>query len=201
MEIKDRVIKLEKINWKLLMSIRNEDLKFHTKEQLNKLEESIEHNGFIEPFAVWEDKKTKELYTINGHTRKKRLLKLVEDGVNVPEKLSAYFIQCNSLNEAAAILPLFESKYGNINSQSTEEFFSVYEIKEIIGSTDMNLINNHEISSDEYDLIKNIQKNKMDIKKISFTLKYDQQKFDKLNAIFATINDTKENIIYNLLML
>ena len=136
-QIVDRVNRMDKIVWSEMLSIRNDDLKQHTEAQLEKLEQSLIHNGFIEPFAAWQDPKTQEIYTINGHTRKKRLLALIEKGYSIPEKLSAFFIDCKNLNDAASVLPLYESKYGDIDSSKLDEFKITFELdeKKVIGST------------------------------------------------------------------
>ena len=136
-QIKDRISSMEKIDWQNMLSIRNDNLKQHTEAQLEKLEQSLIHNGFIEPFAAWQDPKTKEIYTINGHTRKKRLLALIEKGYSIPEKLSAFFIDCKNLNDAASVLPLYESKYGEIDSTKLDEFKVTFELDEekVVGST------------------------------------------------------------------
>lgn len=129
-QIRDRVNRMDKIVWSEMLSIRNDDLKSHTEAQLEKLEQSLIHNGFIEPFAAWQDPKTKEIYTINGHTRKKRLLALIDKGYAIPEKLSAFFIDCKNLNDAASVLPLYESKYGNIDTNKLDEFKITFELDE-----------------------------------------------------------------------
>ena len=136
-QIVDRVNRMDKIIWSEMLSIRNDDLKQHTEAQLEKLEQSLIHNGFIEPFAAWQDPKTQEIYTINGHTRKKRLLALIEKGYSIPEKLSAFFIDCKNLNDAASVLPLYESKYGNLDASKLDEFKITFELDEtkVVGST------------------------------------------------------------------
>lgn len=136
-QIVDRVNRMDKIVWSEMLSIRNDDLKQHTDAQLEKLEQSLIHNGFIEPFAAWQDPKTKEIYTINGHTRKKRLLALIDKGYSIPEKLSAFFIDCKNLNDAASVLPLYESKYGEIDPTKLDEFKVTFELDEekVVGST------------------------------------------------------------------
>ena len=135
-KIIDRVNRMDKIDWKNMLSIRNDDLKFHTDKQLEKLEQSLIKNGFIEPFAAWQDKETKEIYTINGHTRKKRLLALIEKGYSIPDTLSAFFIDCKNLNDAASVLPLYESKYGNIDTSKLDEFKITFDLdeKKVFGS-------------------------------------------------------------------
>lgn len=135
-QIRDRVNRMDKIVWSEMLSIRNDDLKSHTEAQLEKLEQSLIHNGFIEPFAAWQDPKTKEIYTINGHTRKKRLLALIDKGYSIPEKLSAFFIDCKNLNDAASVLPLYESKYGNVDSSKLDEFKITFDLDEtkVVGS-------------------------------------------------------------------
>lgn len=129
-KIIDRVNRMDKIDWKTMLSIRNDDLKQHTDAQLEKLEQSLIHNGFIEPFAAWQDPKSKDIYTINGHTRKKRLLALIEKGYSIPGTLSAFFIDCKSLNDAASILPLYESKYGNLDVNKLDEFKITFDLDE-----------------------------------------------------------------------
>lgn len=155
-QIADRITVMEKINWQNMLSIRNDDLKQHTEAQLEKLEQSLIHNGFIEPFAAWRDPKTQEIYTINGHTRKKRLLALIEKGYSIPEKLSAFFIDCKNLNDAASVLPLYESKYGNIDSSKLDEFKITFDLDEtkVVGSDYDEYFGGNDIDDVDFENIK-----------------------------------------------
>ena len=201
-QIVDRVNRMDKIIWSEMLSIRNDDLKQHTEQQLEKLEQSLIHNGFIEPFAAWQDPKTKEIYTINGHTRKKRLLALIEKGYSIPEKLSAFFIDCKNLNDAASVLPLYESKYGNLDASKLEEFKITFELDEtkVVGSTlDFFSIEINQEGNDKYSL-----KNKeIDVNEFSnnmiIKLEYPEDEYHLVIEKLLQVAQTPEAAIFKLL--
>ena len=201
-QIVDRVNRMDKIIWSEMLSIRNDDLKQHTEQQLEKLEQSLIHNGFIEPFAAWQDPKTKEIYTINGHTRKKRLLALIDKGYSIPEKLSAFFIDCKNLNDAASVLPLYESKYGNLDASKLEEFKITFELDEtkVVGSTlDFFSIEINQEGNDKYSL-----KNKeIDVNEFSnnmiIKLEYPEDEYHLVIEKLLQIEQTPEAAIFKLL--
>lgn len=205
-QIRDRVNRMDKIVWSEMLSIRNDDLKSHTEAQLEKLEQSLIHNGFIEPFAAWQDPKTKEIYTINGHTRKKRLLALIDKGYSIPEKLSAFFIDCKNLNDAASVLPLYESKYGEIDSTKIKEFAISFELNEtkLIGST-LDFTEQEIINTDNYfeDItFEQHQKNilKQEAKQFEIKLIYNVEHYLKLKSKINNIKGKIEDTIYNLML-
>ena len=201
-QIVDRVNRMDKIIWSEMLSIRNDDLKQHTEQQLEKLEQSLIHNGFIEPFAAWQDPKTKEIYTINGHTRKKRLLALIDKGYSIPEKLSAFFIDCKNLNDAASVLPLYESKYGNLDASKLEEFKITFELDEtkVVGSTlDFFSVEINQEGNDKYSL-----KNKeIDVNEFSnnmiIKLEYPEDEYHLVIEKLLQVAQTPEAAIFKLL--
>ena len=201
-QIVDRVNRMDKIVWSEMLSIRNDDLKQHTEAQLQKLEQSLIHNGFIEPFAAWQDPKTKDIYTINGHTRKKRLLALIEKGYSIPEKLSAFFIDCKNLNDAASVLPLYESKYGEIDESKLDEFKITFELDEskVVGSTlDFFSVEINQEGNDKYSL-----KNKeIDVNEFSnnmiIKLEYPEDEYHLVIEKLLQIAQTPEAAIFKLL--
>lgn len=205
-QIKDRISSMEKIDWQNMLSIRNDDLKQHTDAQLEKLEQSLIHNGFIEPFAAWQDPKTKEIYTINGHTRKKRLLALIEKGYSIPEKLSAFFIDCKNLNDAASVLPLYESKYGEIDSTKLKEFAITFDLNEtnLIGTT-LDFTDQEIINADNYfeDItFEQHQKSilKQEAKQFEIKLIYNVEQYLKLKSKINNFKGKIEDTIYNLML-
>lgn len=201
-QIVDRVNRMDKIVWSEMLSIRNDDLKQHTDAQLEKLEQSLIHNGFIEPFAAWQDPKTGDIYTINGHTRKKRLLALIEKGYSIPEKLSAFFIDCKNLNDAASVLPLYESKYGNLDASKLDEFKITFELDEtkVVGSTlDFFSVEINQEGNDKYSL-----KNKeIDVNEFSnnmiIKLEYPEDEYHLVIEKLLQIAQTPEAAIFKLL--
>lgn len=200
-EIIDRVNRMDKVDWKKMLSIRNEDLKKHTEQQLEKLEQSLIHNGFIEPFAAWQDPKTKDIYTINGHTRKKRLLSLIEKGYSIPDTLSAFFIDCKNLNDAASVLPLYESKYGTIDSTKLDEFKITFDLDEtkVVGST----LDIFSVPIDHTDLLNEFfqepNKEMHTDNKEKILLEYTKEDYNKVMDALKKHSGSKEQIIYKLL--
>jgi hypothetical protein len=98
--VKDRILKLEKIDWNKLHSLQPDNIKSSFYRE--RLRHSINKYGIARPFAVWESEGV--IYSIDGHQRKDELNKMIASGVKIPKKLSAYFIDAKDKEEAIKIL-------------------------------------------------------------------------------------------------
>lgn len=94
----NRIIKTENVKWQEINDLQPSNSKKIENDEI--LKASITKYGFSEPFYVWQDKKTEELFALDGHSRK-RVLMTME---NVPEMLPATFINAKNKKEALAIL-------------------------------------------------------------------------------------------------
>lgn len=100
------------------------NLKDLTKENYEKLKQSIEKHGFIFPMAVWVDDKGVH-HLLDGHQRQRLLNKEWPD-LEVP----MLFINAGSMQEAAEILLKISSQYGRITQEGLDEFMATYELAE-----------------------------------------------------------------------
>ena len=62
------------------------NLKDLSEANYKKLRKQILDNGFAEPFSVWENEGN--VYILNGHQRHREIVKMKEEGINVPRCLA-----------------------------------------------------------------------------------------------------------------
>jgi DNA modification methylase len=135
--IESRVIKTESIEWKGLQFIQGEDFKEWVVGGDEKLLLSILKYQFIDPFKVWEHDGV--MYCLDGKHRWMDLKKAIEQGLKVPEKLPATFIECSDIQEAAELLLVYSSAYARITQQGLFDFTEKYDIdiREMEGFVDL----------------------------------------------------------------
>lgn len=121
--VKDRVIKSEKIYWRRCEWFQPETLKKVTDDDFNKLQDNIKKYGVIRGFKVWEKEGT--LYILDGHLLQKVLLSLPDD---VPERLSAEFIECDDEKQAAEFVIYYSSFWHRFANEGLFAFTEQYGI-------------------------------------------------------------------------
>lgn len=124
--IKDKILKTEKVEWKNLLPLQGDNIKTLSKENYEKLRTSLLNNSFIDPLNVWETKEG--IYILDGHHRIKALFNLEKEGISIPEKLTANFIDCKDRKEAAKVLLLACSDYAKLENEGLYEFISLEEL-------------------------------------------------------------------------
>jgi len=107
------------------------NLKNFSDDAYIKLKNRILEVGFKYPFYVWYDKKNNEHYYIDGHHRKKTLIKMKEEGISIPEYYPVIEIEGKNKKEAAAELLHLNSNYGKITPKGINNFLSTFSIKHI----------------------------------------------------------------------
>jgi hypothetical protein len=124
MKIQDLILKTEKIDWQILQDLQPENLKtnFHGE----KTKQSIIDLGFSQAIYVWQDPEDNQIKIIDGHLRADILRELVNDGYNIPQKLSCTFLD-NSIitNKEMAIkylLRVFNVKRNPIDTETLENW-------------------------------------------------------------------------------
>lgn len=95
------------------------DLKTLSKDNEKKLRNSILKFGFIAPFFVWDDKGDWKL--LDGHQRLKTLLKMREEGYDIP-MLPVDYIETDSEEDAKRKLLHITSQYGEFTVDGFENF-------------------------------------------------------------------------------
>ena len=95
------------------------DLKTLSKDNEKKLRNSILKFGFIAPFFVWDDKG--EWRLLDGHQRLKTLLKMREEGYDIP-LLPVDYIEADNEEDAKRKLLHITSQYGEFSTDGFENF-------------------------------------------------------------------------------
>ena len=113
--MQDRVIHSKKIDWKQIQTLQPDN--FKVPEQQEVLKKSLLANGFVSPFCVWQDLEG-IIWSIDGVHRIKALTELQEQGKDIPELLTANFIDAENKKEAGEILiTVFNSKQNKTTEQ------------------------------------------------------------------------------------
>lgn len=201
--IQNKIEKLIYINWREeLHDLQPKNVKLNFNS--DALKNSLKANGFILPFAVWKDAKGC-YYCVDGHTRKKVLNELVDEGVEVPATLPAtlpaFIVKASNKKEAIKVLvEVFNQKQNLFDESVLMEWVSV----EGFEADDLNLdfvnivpvIHNEE----DIDLDDFFTDHPHDHeKKFKFVLEYPEDKFKELETFFKGIKESKEDFIYNLI--
>lgn len=125
-KIISKVIKTEQITWSELKFVQDDNFKEWVGNGDKKLMESILKYQFIDPFKVYEENGV--LYCLDGKHRFLDLKKALENGVDIPEKLPATFIDCENMKEAAELVLVYSSHYATITQQGLLDFVSKFDL-------------------------------------------------------------------------
>lgn len=97
------------------------DLKSLSKNEYEKFKSQFLENGYTAPFVIWIDNKgTKHI--LDGHTRKKVLLMMQNDGCTIPSIYPANVIEAKDRKTAVKILMGLVSQYGKASIESLSDF-------------------------------------------------------------------------------
>jgi len=122
----NRIKELIEVDWQNLKAIQPEDVKI--QNNLDALKASLKKHGFSLPFAVWID--GTDIYTIDGHTRKKALQELQAEGVEIPDKLKAVEIEAKNRKEAIQILvEVFNQKQNAFDNETLVKWLDVEKVE------------------------------------------------------------------------
>lgn len=119
-EMKDKILKTEKVDWRKLKPFQPKELKKTTPERLAKLKKSLEENGFAAPFYVWQ--RGKEIVSLDGHHRLMVLPEMVAEGKKVPEKLTCCFLDVKNEKEARMVFMAYQSHYAQMTAEGFADF-------------------------------------------------------------------------------
>ena len=92
------------------------DFKTLGKKQFEKLKKSIEKNGFIQPFFIWN--KEGKYYILDGHQRKKAIIDLYGDTIDV----DCLEIKADSELEAKKFVLYYSTSYAEFDKDSFFNF-------------------------------------------------------------------------------
>lgn len=119
-QIKDLILKTEKVNWQELKDLQPTNLKnpYHTEN----LKKSLVKNGFSFSFYAWKDKNG-DKYLVDGHLRSDVLIELKNEGFKIPDQLSCTFLDLPNRKTAIKyLLEVFNQKTNPINKESLDEW-------------------------------------------------------------------------------
>ena len=123
MTIQDRILKIERIDWRQLRPLQPDNIKHVFNYQA--IENSILEHGFVMPFAVWQDEHG-DIYTVDGHTR----FEVLSNMENVPDTLPALFIRADNREDAIRILlDVYNQKQNPIDQEVLMQWLEVEEIE------------------------------------------------------------------------
>ena len=100
MEIENRIYKTQLVEWQKVKDLQPDNLKLPYNYE--HIKNSIKKYGVSKAYDVCEI--DGELYWIDGHTRTQILFELLNDGIKIPEKLTANFCEVKDKKEAIEIL-------------------------------------------------------------------------------------------------
>lgn len=101
-------------------------LKTLTEEGYQKLKKRILSNGFCFPFFTWAD--GEHNYILDGHQRKKTLLRMKLEGFDIPGEFPVVFIEAEDEKQAREILLSAESRFAKIEGEGLLEFVDEFDI-------------------------------------------------------------------------
>lgn len=118
-DIKDLVLRTEKVDWKKLKPFQPDDLKTMTKQSFEKLKQSIIQEGFATSFRIWEDKGN--YWILDGHHRLYAIQALEQEGIQIPELLNCEFIDCKNKQQALRLIIRYSSNHAKVNELGLAE--------------------------------------------------------------------------------
>jgi hypothetical protein len=126
--IKDRALKMEKIDWQKCKWFQPKSLKLCMEVDFNKLVRSLIDNDFADPLKVWE-KNPGEIFILDGHHRQKALEHCLENEEKKPSRmLNAIFMDCKNEKEAAKLCLIYATEYAKIQDEGLYEFLHTFNL-------------------------------------------------------------------------
>lgn len=122
--MKSKVLQLLKLKVSDLKEFQG-DFKKLSKKQFEKLKLSIQNNGFIQPFFVWQ--KENNFFILDGHQRKKAIIDLYGNDLQV----DCLQVEAESELEAKKFVIFYSSSYGEFTKESFFNFAQDLNFKDI----------------------------------------------------------------------
>ena len=189
-QIRDRILKLEQIEWRGLRDLQPPDLK-HVANS-DHIRQSILKNGFAFPFAVWQDP-AGDIYAIDGHTRKD----VLQDMDNVPDTLPAFFITADDREDAIRILlEVYNQRHNEINPVVLTEWLQVEAIA--VETVNVGSLNAGSAGIDYSDKNKELDMDEME-ENMVLKLEYTPEEYNTVRDQLAKIAQTPEQAVWQLL--
>ncbi|VVC76018.1 hypothetical protein AQUSIP_13190 [Aquicella siphonis] len=124
-EIKNLIKRQELLDWRKLKPFQPQNLKVLTKENYDRLRNSLLKNNFIAGFHVWAETdgtgKT-EYWILDGHHRKYVLDDLAREGYTLPATLPCSIVDVSDKKQAIEFLLTYSSEYAHPDPLGVSEF-------------------------------------------------------------------------------
>ena len=99
------------------------DLKKRTEQDLIDLAESLQNDGLLMPFALWQVPDQSILYILDGHGRMQALVKMaLKDATILEQEFPVLLIRAETEDEARKILLQITSTYGKFQKNAVVKF-------------------------------------------------------------------------------
>jgi len=118
--VRVRIVKSEPVRWRELLWFQG-GLKRLSPANLNRLKESIRRRGIIDGFRVWEESPG-VVWILDGHQRRRALTELESEGFRLPDEMPGFWVECRDRAEAAELVLLYSSQYGEMVADEAVEF-------------------------------------------------------------------------------
>jgi hypothetical protein len=125
-EIKNLILRAELLNWQDLKPFQPDNLKVLTKQNFERIKNSLIKNNFIAGFHVWE--KDGEFWILDGHHRKYVLQVLKDEGYIIPDKFICNIVDVTSKKQAIKFLLTYSSEYAHPDPDGVAEFIHKNEL-------------------------------------------------------------------------
>jgi hypothetical protein len=119
-EIRNLIKRTELLGWEDLIAFQPDNLKILTKQNFERIRNSLIKNNFIAGFHVWE--KDGQYFILDGHHRKYVLQSLKAEGFILPEKLPCNIVDVSSKKQAIKFLLTYSSEYAHPDPLGVSEY-------------------------------------------------------------------------------
>lgn len=132
--VKSVIDKVESAEWRKFKDLQASDFK-DDKGRIQKLKRSLIKNGFAAPFYAW--RSGSQIFTCDGHYRRRALTELSKEGVDVPKSLPTVFIKASSKDHAKKLLLIFNSHYADIQLPGLTNFAKGLDVESMFGEIEL----------------------------------------------------------------
>ena len=161
------------------------DLKTLSDDNYQKFKAELLELGFSEPISVWKNPEGKN-YILNGHQRRKTILSMIEEGIEVP-KLPINFVEADDIKQAKRKVLALTSQYGQMTEAGLEDFCAKAELDVNEALADFRFPEIEGFDIDEIELPEMDDGEKEPFRQITFTL-HDSQA-DLIDECMRLINN------------
>ena len=150
----NKILKYGLVDWKQLTPLQNENLKATTQKDYELLEKSFSMNGNISVLHVWENKG--KTYLLDGVGRKLFFEKKEKEGIKIPSKVPAIYLDFKTKKEALKAVLIYSSTYRTIIDEGLNEFLNsnglVKDLPELIQEINLSNFNMDQFINSNFEI-------------------------------------------------